>query len=233
MYSRNDLPKTYSSLFGLLILSITIGLSTYFIKKNKPITTVKGVSETFVKSNIANWQISVIETSNSPESVLSKINKDQEIIKVFALKNGFESQDINLGSISINPNTDSKGDVTYQVYNTITLTSKNVDNVYKLNMNFLSNPLINKDLIISSSYVNYYYTENITPIKNELLIKSIDNAKLSGDLIAKKLDKKLGSVKSINQGLITINSNDGTIPNDTGSLMKKIRLVSTVEFNLD
>ena len=65
-------------------------------------------------------------------------------------------------------------------------------------------PLIDNNVLISGSYINYYYTD-ISSIKNELLDLSINNSKISAKLMADKINKKVGNVKSLNQGVITIN----------------------------
>ena len=50
--------------------------------------------------------------------------------------------------------------------------------------------------------------------------------------MADKINKKVGNVKSLNQGVITINSLDGSQINDTNSIYKNVRMVSTVIYEL-
>ena len=61
-----------------------------------------------------------------------------------------------------------------------------------------------------------------------MIKESIINAKETANTFAENTGQNVSTVKSATQGLFTITSPDGTIQNDTSSVNKKIRVVTTM-----
>ena len=221
--------QTKSLILSSIIISLGMFFSAYYFKNNPNSNeTVKGVSELKVKSNLSTWQLSISNSGSNLNSLYANLEQNQKFIKSFLINNNFTESEFNLGTISIS-NSNDNNQLKYQIYNSITITTKDVDKVNKVSSNL--KPLIDNNVLISGSYINYYYTD-ISSIKNELLDLSINNSKISAKLMADKINKKVGNVKSLNQGVITINSLDGSQINDTNSIYKNVRMVSTVIYEL-
>lgn len=212
-----------SVLLGFIILSVSL----IYINKNKDIIVqAKGVAEVKVKSDLATWQISLNQSGYNLSAAYNQIESDQNNVIAILKYQGIQESDIQANNISIsNMLIDNK--TQYQIYNTITVSSKNVDLIYKINQN--QKIFIDQGIFISGSYVNYYFTA-INNIKEPLLKDSVLNTKISASKIAGNLNKEISEVKNINQGVISVNSADGSQYNDINSLYKTVRVVTTATY---
>ena len=89
--------------------------------------------------------------------------------------------------------------------------------------------LIQSEIIINNSYVHYSYT-NLNSIKVDMLNKATENARNAGQAFAKNSRSQLGKIRTANQGQFTITAADGNDAYDSGSILKKVRVVTSVQF---
>ena len=66
-----------------------------------------------------------------------------------------------------------------------------------------------------------------------MIKQSIINARETAKTFAGNTNQKLADVKTAVQGLFTITSPDGQIQNDTSSVNKRVRVVTTMTYSLD
>lgn len=211
----------------ILLCSIILAFTAIDIAytKNQPTEVVKGVSEIKVKSDLASWQISLSSSGDDINSLYSQMDNTQIKLLSYLKNNNLRESDINLGAVSISNMPDSKQK--YTIYNSVLITSKNVDLVQNLSSNL--KPMLEMGIPMGSSYVSFYYTD-ISNIKGEMLKNSLDNSKIAASKMADNFGKKISGVKNINQGVISINSPDGSQSGDSTSLYKTVRMVSTVTY---
>ena len=232
-------------LFSALLLAIGIAASGFFIKSGiqsfrnfDRAVEVKGLAEQTVKSNLASWNIYFNVTGNNLKDLYKEVNLNQQQITVFLNSNGFESKDIQLGSINVTDNFanvyDSNRDNSkvphYQLSGSVTLTTSKVDQVAKSSQ--AAGELINQGIIVTSNSINYIYTD-LNSIKAKMLNEATQNARLSAQAFATNTQSKVGKIKTATQGVFTIASTDGTMINDTQSIDKKVRVVTSIQFFLD
>ncbi|MDD3265582.1 MAG: SIMPL domain-containing protein [Burkholderiales bacterium] len=219
----SNIKFSISVLLGFIILS---GSLVYINKNKDTLVQAKGVAEVKVKSDLATWQISLNQSGYNLASAYNQMESDQSNVIAILKDQGIQESDIQSNNISIsNMLIDNK--TQYQIYNTITVSSKNVDSIYKINQN--QKLFIDKGIFISGSYVNYYFTA-INNIKEPLLKDSVLNTKISAGKIAGNLNKEIAEVRNINQGVISVNSADGSQYNDINSLYKTVRVVTTATY---
>lgn len=222
--------------FGFFFGAKTLANSLIKFKNFDRYVEVKGLAEKTVKSDLASWGINYDIAGDDLQSLYEKINDNKEIIVKFLLKNGFSIQEISQNSINVTDNYANQYVAIsdklqrYKISVSLNLVSKNVDLVVNALKNSMD--LINDGIPLTYNNVSYFFNA-LNDIKAEMIDEATKNAKVSAEVFAKNTNSKIKGIKQANQGLFSISSNDGMYQNDTATLWKKVRVVSTVQFFLD
>ena len=115
-----------------------------------------------------------------------------------------------------------------------TVKSKNVDQVATalghLDELQAQGILLDSDGGANPSYALTNFNDQLRPL---LLDQATANAKVTADQMAKKLGVKVGKLRSANQGVIQIfGADQDSEYGGEGAIQKKLRVVSTFEFDL-
>jgi len=201
---------------------------------------VTGLAEKIVKSNLAELNLSFTEVGDELEPLSKKMQQNKEAIIAFLKKQGINQDEIHINAVNItDKNARDYGDINqkkgarYILRNTIIVTSSNVDLVSKIPEDL--SDLLNQNIVVSAS-VKYQFTK-FTDLKPEMLAEATINARKAADQFAKNSSSKVGVIKSARQGVFTITaknfSREDHDYNESDSLEKKIRVVSTITFSLE
>ena len=80
----------------------------------------------------------------------------------------------------------------------------------------------------------FYQLRGFNEVKAPLLAAATRNARQQAEQFAKEAGANLGRLRSANQGVISISGADGNqFGDDLGSRMKRLRVVSTFQYELD
>lgn len=231
---RSLAPSLLLSL-GILGAGYSVGNAITHFKDFDRYVDVKGLDEKMVKSNQASWQINFTSSSNDLKQIYNNVSKSQNDIIQFLTSQGFKETEIQKQGISITDNLANS----YSQHNTnqprytatsgILILTSNVDLVGSAAQKTES--LVELGVVMTSSNVRYSYTD-LNSIKPEMLTHATESAKESAQIFAKNSHSKLGSIKNASQGLFTITAPDGGNAgyDDGSSMMKKVRVVTTVQF---
>ncbi|WP_186647206.1 SIMPL domain-containing protein [Fluviispira vulneris] len=230
-----------SNVFPSIILSLGIVTASFLLGKSFEnfqnfgrYVDVKGLDEKIVKSNIATWNLSFTSANNDLKKIYSDISSSQQKIILFLKKQGFEDKEIEIQSISI---TDSKAQSysnenanapRYSANSHITLTTNKVDLASHATQK--TGELVESGVVLNNSYMRYAYTD-LNSIKPEMLTRATANAREAANSFAQNSNSSVGKIRKANQGVFSItaaNSNDQY--GDEGSILKKVRVVTSVEF---
>lgn len=235
-YSMLERFKTH--IFPALLLAIGIALSGFFVAHSLyarqmfyRYVSVKGLAEKIVKADQADWQISFSYADDVLNNVYQKTAASQAKIKEFLHNKGFSDSEIEIKPVEITDNQSigySQNARRYNGNESIIVQSNNVDLVKSAIQNI--GDLVKTGVIINNTSAQYRFT-NLNAIKIDMLTQATDNAKQAAEIFARISHSNLGSIKSASQGLFTIQSARGNIY-DESSIMKKVRVVTTVEYFL-
>ncbi len=232
--------KDMSVLFAMIV-AIGIALGGFFIgsgikyfKNFDRSVAVKGLSERIVKSDLVTWSISFSDSDNDLKQLYGKINNNQKVIKEYLINNGFKENEIQMGTLATTDNwanayANSTNAPRYAISSTVTLITSNVDKVYSLSQN--SGELVDKGVLVSFNAINYHFN-GINTIKEEMLNEATQNAKTAAETFAKNSNSNVGEIKAANQGVFSVSSPDGNFEGETTNIMKKVRVVTSIEFFL-
>jgi hypothetical protein len=234
---------------GLIVGGLLLGTRIRDFKRADRYVEVKGLVERTVKSDSATWPISFSEAGDSLPTVFAASEKDKAAVIGFLQAQGFAQQDITLGSISVTDrstqqfNSNEHGP-RFVVQQTITLQSNDVDKVAAANAKTAD--LIRAGVVIQSGQNGggggvAYKFGGLNALKPDMITEATRNARASADRFAADSGSQVGAIRSANQGVFSISAaNQGSSTGEDGgfdqqadsSIMKKVRVVSTIDYYL-
>ncbi len=187
-----------------------------------------------VKADVVIWPISFSRASNNLEDLYNSLESDAKTIKSFLISKGIKEDEI---TVSV-PSVDDKiaqqygGNTPKYRYNareTLTVYTKNVDLARESMKDMIE--LGKKGITFINDYydgrVEYIFTR-LNEIKPQMLKEATQKARASAKTFADDSNSKLGKIKKARQGQFIITNRDNNTP-----YIKKVRVVSTIEYYLD
>ena len=222
-----------------VVLAVGIALGGWFVRSGVVAVaergrnvTVKGLAVRVVDADQVYWPIVFKEVGNDLPALHKRINAVSDIIVKFLKEGGLTDDEISINAPQVrdciaDPYYDTKTD-RYNISNTITVSSKQVDKVRKL-MQRQGELLSQGVAIIASDYQNYVRFEytGLGDIKSTLMDEAIANARVTANQFATVSGSTLGGITEASQGQISIEDLDSTTP-----YRKQIRLVTTITYAL-
>lgn len=92
--------------------------------------------------------------------------------------------------------------------------------------------LVEAGVVINNNYLKYSYTD-LNSIKPMMLTRATASAREAAETFAKNSNSSIGKIRKASQGTFSIsavNSNPNDPYADESSIMKKVRVVTSVEF---
>lgn len=197
--------------------------------------TVKGLSERDVKADTASYNLTFSLSGNDLQETYNKLAQDAKLVKSFFAENSITEDEIQSYDITSQDNfrgsyakSELDKENRYVVYGSYSLKTADVYKAKKLKQ--ASSGLIEKGINIDSSYVAYYFTK-INDIKPDMISEAIAAARKSAERFAQDSQSELSGIRRANQGSVSIRD-VGEDYSDTAAIDKKVRIVSTVIYNL-
>jgi len=249
-----------TSLLGLLIgLGLVVGGWVLGVEiKNTRLADryviVKGLVERTVKSDLAIWPLSYKEAGDDLTTLYSKTEADKKIILDFLQQESIQPNEIELGIIRVvdtQANEFGGGNRAphrYIVDQQITVRTKRVDVVANAAQKTLQ--LLQKGIVLSGNNGGFgqgltYEFTGLNSIKPDMITEATRNARAAADRFASDSGSKVGAIRQANQGVFSILPADqgsssgepgegpGMNFNADASLMKTVRVVTTVQYYLN
>lgn len=238
-------PMPAAAILGLCI-ALGPALAGFFVyrgileaKLGDKYVTVKGLVEKIEKADRGTWEIAFKVSGNDLTPLYQKLSQDSEAVQSFITKEGFEKKEISISAPRVTdlhardygsgPLSPERYVVEYSIY----VNSSKVDVLNALSAK--TGELLNQGVSISRSDTRFYL-DKFNDLRPHLIAESAKNAQDLAQNFATATGSAIGSIRKANQGVIRLTSPDASPNQDydegTNSLMKKIRIVSTVEFYL-
>jgi len=220
---------------GLLLLGLSIRSGIVKFKDLDRRVSVKGLAEREVKADKVTWPLMYKELGNDPTELYNILEMKNKKVVTFLKSAGLNNEEISVNPPSISDRqADSYGNeimnYRYKATSVITVTSSNVDKVRQL-MNRQTELMKQGIAIVSEEYggnsIVYEFTK-LNDVKPEMVEEATKNARKTAEKFAEDSDSKIGDIYSATQGQFSIEDRDSQTP-----YIKKIRVVSTIEYNLE
>ena len=237
----SSLILSLSLLVGLYLAGQQIGQGTARFRADNRSLIVKGLAEQEVKADLATWNIAFRRAGNDYAQLQSEIKADKEAVQAFLTKQGFtpaevQQQPTRTVDKLTNEYSNNQGEdkARFILTGKYTVKSKNVDQVATalghLDELQAQGILLDSDGGANPSYALTNFNDQLRPL---LLDQATANAKVTAEQMAKNLGVKVGKLRSANQGVIQIfGADQDSEYGGEGAIQKKLRVVSTFEFDL-
>jgi uncharacterized protein len=235
---------------GLVLGGWALGAQIKATRLGDRFVTVKGLVERGVKSDLAIWPITYKEAGDDLSAVSAKTEADKKTVLDFLAAQGMQPAEIELGVIRVvdtqanEYGAGNRAPHRYIVEQQITVRTPRVDQVSAAAQKTMQ--LLQKGIVMNSNPgqgVSYKFT-GLNSIKPDMITEATRNARAAADRFASDSGSKVGSIRQANQGVFSI------LPADQGgeageggevtagfaadsSLMKSVRIVTTVQYFLD
>ena len=234
MKGRN-IPFKKNMIMGtsIVLAAFVLGLMSIWavktLKSYDDTVLVRGLCEKEVPADRVVYRISYSEKSNSLADLRNTIRQNNDIIMSKLRSAGFKDDELKVGNASYDDRYTYANDVSqitfrYQANQTITVFSKNLDLVRKVQQT-LETDLVNQN-ILANSWADYQYL-GLNDIKPAMIAESLENARVAADEFAKNSHSKIGKMRTASQGYFEVEDLDENTPQ-----VKKVRVVTTVEYYL-
>lgn len=248
--------RIFSGMFLGVFIAIGLVISTYFLSctwyKSKLMdryVTVKGLATKDVKANLAIWEINFHEVGGNIIDVNKRVEESRAQVVAFLKQQGFSEQEMEYKTSKVTdalanpyapPNTDQNlAQRRYVVVSGVRIRSSKVDLVQKSTQ-------VASELLRQGVSLNYeaaeinpnpsYIFNQVDSIRPSMLAEATQSARLVAEQFAKDANSELGLIRRANQGMFQLMARDSGDTSDTqneaGSINKKVRLVTTVEYFL-
>lgn len=236
---------------GLVAGGWVLGAQIKATRLSDRYVTVKGLVERKVKSDLAIWSLSYKEAGDDLSSVYAKTEADKDAVLQFLSRQGFQSSEIEMGVVRVvdtQANEYGGGNRPahrYIVEQQIAVRTSRVDQVAAAAQETMQ--LLQKGIVFNSNPgqgLSYKFTA-LNSIKPDMITEATRNARAAADRFASDSGSKVGSIRQANQGVFSIlaadQGSDTSEPGEAGgeifgadsSLMKTVRVVTTVQYYLD
>lgn len=227
-------------LTSTLILSTGIALSGLFIglgflnaKHPLQYVEVKGLAEEIVKSDEGIWTLNIKLVNNDLNALYENISKAQQATREFLIHQGFKAEELSMNPVSVVDNQSVSYNTNqemprYSADTGVTVSSHQVDQI--ANAIQKTGDLVQQGVVVTSSNATYRFSQ-LNEIKPKMLEAATQSARVAAESFAKDSHTSLGGIHHASQGLFTITDANSSF--DSGnSILKKVRIVTTVEYQL-
>lgn len=249
--NRNSVILGFLLAVGLVMAGWILGWEIKQTRLGDRYVTVRGLVEREVKADLAIWPITFQETGDDLDFVTARAESDKNAVLSFFAAQGFSAAEIEIGLIQV---TDTQTDQDrsskplhrFIVKQTLTLTTTKVDSVAAAAQKAPNLLKAGIELVSESQYAQTtgisYIFNGLNAIKPDMITEATRNARSAADRFAADSGSKVGSIRNAEQGVFSItaanaggeeNADSQADPDEKGSLMKKVRVVTTVEYYLE
>ncbi|MBQ6161746.1 MAG: SIMPL domain-containing protein [Prevotella sp.] len=214
--------------FGLLALGICIkgGIDNFANKDRK--VKVKGLAERQVDADKVTWTMHLQEAGDDLKPIFASLNTKVASLQAFLKEKGIEGKGtVSASSANVDDNManawgNNRPLFRYSVSRSVSVTSKDTKFIDELMSK--TDELLERNVILSSSYANYEYTK-FQELKPDMMAEAIGNAEKTAKQFAENSHSKINKIVEAGQGEFSIE--EGDVP-----YKKNIRVVSTITYSL-
>ena len=240
--NRNVVVASALAALGMVLAGWVLGSQIKDIRLADRYVMVRGLAERTVKADLAVWPLSFREAGNDLQATFAKSEQDRQAVVQFLAAQGIPKADISLGQPSVTDTEANEYGGTqrapnrYIVQQSISVRSGDVDKVAAAVQK--TSDLIAKGVVLgggpqygSQNSVSYVFT-GLNSIKPEMITEATRNARSAAERFAADSGSKVGPIRTAEQGLFTISSADAAAGGSASTIMKTVRVVTTVNYYL-
>lgn len=197
--------------------------------------TVKGLAEMNVPSDYASWLLTFRRAGDVFNEVQQELSADRQKVTEFLKQQGFSAEEVEVRPLQVQDvysreYVSSDQPFRYTGAGQVLVKSSRIDAIANAALGL--DPLIQQGVVIEGGSGPQYQLRAFNEAKAPLLAEATRNALDQANRFAADAGAQLGKLRSANQGVIQIFGESGDY-DDSSSRIKRLRVVSTFEYQLD
>ena len=217
--------------------SVSQGLERFRMSDRS--VTVKGLAEKNVESDFAIWTLAFRRAGNDFGGVQKALAQDREQVSAFLTARGFTAEEVEVRPLEVQDlyaRDYAQGNTPFRFNGSGQVLVKSARVVEVEKAALAVDPLIQAGVQLGGENQGRsgprYQLRGFNDFKAPLLAEATRNAREQADKFAAEAGAQLGPLKNANQGVIRITGDDGNDYDDGSSRGKRLRVVSTFEYEL-
>ena len=238
-----SLVQTVILAIAMIVAGLAIGAGFARGRDGDRFVTVKGVSERDVQADLAIWPLNLVVADNDLARAQAKIQADLVKVRAFLGRNALDTTTIALQGYSVtDAQTNQYGgpvapNSRYVIRQTVIVRSTNPEAVLSASQRV--GELVSAGVVLSSGGEygvggpTFVFTK-LNELKPAMIGEATARAREAADQFARDSDTELGGIRRANQGIFEILARDPAQGiSEQSQVMKRVRIVTTVEYVLD
>ncbi len=241
--SRSLLVPSIILAIGILLGALALAGPLHDFVQAHHAITVKGYAERHVDSDFALWSATITTRGKLVNAAADQMEKDSRTVNDFLLAQGVPKEKIEVSDLTTTAlsksNEGADGGIGeldgYKLERRFQVASSDVESMSKLTS---AAPVLLRNGIEVNFNPTEYYCTKLADLKVSMLGDAVQDAERRATEIAGKSGRKIGGLRSANQGVFQITaiyqtetSSEGSF--DTRSREKSVKAVVTAEFGLN
>jgi len=221
---------------GIAIGGGLLGNGIERFRMDDRIITVKGLAEQDVESDFAIWNIVFRRAGNSFGEVQRSLANDRDLVVDFLAKAGlkpaeYEVQPLQIEDIYSRDFGAQNQPARFTGLGRVAVNSTRIDLLSKTAL--AVDPLVQQGVALMGGNGPWYQLRGFNEAKAPLLAAATRNARQQAEQFAKEAGAELGRLRSANQGVISIVAANNDFGDDMSARTKRLRVVSTFQYELE
>lgn len=219
---------------GLIGAGVAVGQGVINARTGERGVTVKGVSERNVKADLAILPLKFTASGEVLAEVQARIDGDLAIVRRFLTAQGYPADAVSLGQLSV-ADTRSRewgsnnNGPRFILSQTVVVRTNDVDRVQQTTRAL--NELVRQGVVLQDFNGPTYVFTRLNDVRPTMIAEATASARTGAEQFAKDSRTPLGPIRQATQGSFEILARD-EIGDETTSLDKKVRVVTTVSYRL-
>jgi hypothetical protein len=199
------------------------------------IVTVKGVSERDVKADLASLPLSVSASSNSFEEAQQRVDRDLAALRRFLTEQGYAAEQVEVGRYSLHDGyvgveVEDRPALRWTASQSVSVRTTDVDRVNRTTR-ALNDLMRTGDIGVDYSEPSFYFT-GLNDLRGPMIGEATASARRGAQAFAKDSGAAVGAIKEASQGSFEIDGRDPAAGDESGQVFKRVRVVTTVHYQL-
>jgi len=219
---------------GLIGAGVAVGQGVINARTGERGVTVRGVAERNVKADLAVLPLKFTASGEVLSEVQARIDGDLAIVRQFLTSQGYPAATVSLGQLSV-ADTRSRewgsnnNGPRFILSQTVVVRTNDVDRVQQTTRAL--NELVRQGVVLQDFNGPTYVFTKLNDVRPAMIAEATASARTGAEQFAKDSRTPLGPIRQATQGSFEILARD-EIGDETTSLDKKVRVVTTVSYRL-
>jgi hypothetical protein len=235
-------PRIVSAGVAGLLLAAGVAIAGGFIGKGVEnarvgdrAVTVRGLSERVVKADLAVLPLKFAAAGDDLQAVQASVDTATGTVRRFLAAQGYQASEIDLGRLEVTDQyareyQQQNVAARYRVAQTVIVRTTNVDRVQATTRQL--DQLVRQGVVLQDYTGPSYLFTKLNEIRPAMIAEATASARTGAQQFAKDAGTNLGSIRSATQGSFEILGRDDIGYEANSQVFKKLRVVTTVSYQL-